>query len=240
MTTEPNSIVVFPSWIHSAEAFWKAHERIIIIGLASLLLWHFGDKGLGMYDKYQLGKQSADNQAITQIHNDNVNLQKQIAQMQLDFQVQLEKDKAAIVKKKQAVIVQQKIDAALPLPELSSRWETLLVLAPGSITPQPNGTIAISSDAAHSTVNELEKVPQLVDENVRLAADLQSCTDIVSKKDEAITGKQTEIDAISKARAQDAVVAKDKERHAFWRGFKWGFVTGVATAVALKVAAVVK
>src|SRR5271169_6319417 len=156
-TTQPANPTIIPAWITSWEAFIKAHERLILIGAAALLLWHLGDKALGAYEAAHKSQQSADNQQIAQLHQDNVTLAQTLVQMQTTYNAQIADLNAKIVAKQKATIIQQKADAILPLPDLSARWESLLVLSPGSITPQANGTVAVTTDAAHITVNELEK-----------------------------------------------------------------------------------
>jgi hypothetical protein len=235
MTTEPQNVVI-PAWIHSWGAFVKHHEKLILIGAASLVLWHFGDKITEWFDNKHSAEQAQINLQIAQQETRNQLLQQELSKMQQSFNETILSLNAKIDAKKQAVIVQQKIDAQLPLPELSTRWESLLTLAPGNVTPQTNGTIAVSTDAAHATVNELEKVPQLTEQVEDTQAELKACTDLSAKKDESISGLKIQVQNEKDGRAADAKVAKDDRRKSFWKGTKFGSILTGAAAVAIKVA----
>lgn len=226
MTTTPTTPSIIPAWIVSWEAFIKAHERLILTGAASLVLWHFGNKIENIFVQKHLAEQSVLNQQITQQEAQNKNLQTQLAQMQLTFDETVKSLNAKIDAKKQAVIIQQQADAKMPPVELSARWAELIAAPVGSITPDSGGSIKVSVDASHTTVNELEKVPLLTEQTIDLQTELKSCTDLSAKKDETITGVKTELETEKKARVEDAKVAKDNQRKSFWRGFKLGAITG--------------
>lgn len=228
MATNPS---IIPAWITSWEAFIKAHERLLLIGAASFVLWHYGDVIRSYFDNKHLAEQSQTNQQIANQQIVNQQLQQQLAQMQITFDETVKSLNAQIDAKKQAVIIQQKIDAALPLPELSSRWESLISAPEGSITPQANGTLAVSTDAAHTTVSELEKIPQLTEQVIDTNTELKACTDLSAEKDKTITGVKDELALEKKGRADDAKVAKDNQRKSFWKGFKWGAVVGFVGGV---------
>ena len=237
----PTNPTLIPTWIKSWEAFIKAHERIILIGAASLLLWHLGTKGIETYKSNKdLAAQAQINQQIAAVHADNQQTQAQLAQMQTAFNTTVATLNAKIAQKQQVTQQQQKIDSQLPLPDLSNRWASLLSLSPGSINPQSNGTISVTTDAAHVTVNELEKVPQLTEQVADTQVELKKCTDLSAQKDVTITGVKTELAGEVKGRTADAQVAKDNERKSFWKGTKFGAVLTAAGIVALKVLIVLK
>lgn len=239
-TTTPANPTVNSSKLTWWIAFIQAHEKLILVGAASLLLWHFGDKVVSAYEAAHKSQQSADNQQIAQLHQDNVTLAQTLAQMQANYTSQIANLNAKIAAKQNATVIQQKTDAALPLPDLSARWESLLVLSPGSITPQPNGTVAVTTDAAHSTVNELEKVPQLMEQVLDTQTELKSCTDLSAQKDKTIQGAQAELAAEKKGRADDKAVAKDNQRKSFWKGTKIGAAVATGAIFVLKIALIVK
>lgn len=248
MTTTPsNSSIattenptILPKWVVTWETFVKAHEKIIIVLVMGLLLWHFGDKAYDAYENYRKEQASITQQQLTQATTDNKTLAQTLAQMQIKYDADILALNAKIAKSKQTVIIQQKTDAALPLPDLSARWQSMLTLPEGSITPQPNGTIAVTSDDAHATVNELDKVGPLTDQNVDLTVELKSCTDLSAQKDKTLAGVQNELALDKKARADDAQTAKDSQRKSFWKGTKWGAGLTAAAAILLKIALIVK
>jgi hypothetical protein len=170
MTTEATNSLI-PSWVHTTEAlvkhwatFIKAHEKLILAIIIAFVAIHYADKGYNAYGNYLKSKTTADNAQIAQLQKQNESTQAKLNEMVAEFKVQSALDELKIAKAKQTVVIKQKEDAALPLPDLSKRWEEILVLPSGSITPQSNGTVAVSTDAAHTTVSELEKVGPLTDQ----------------------------------------------------------------------------
>lgn len=248
MTTTPsNSSIattanptILPKWVVTWETFVKAHEKLLVVLVTGLLLWHFGDKAYDAYENYRKEQATITQQQLNQATTDNKTLAQTLAQMQVKYDADMLALNAKIAKSKQTVIIQQKADAALPLPDLSARWQSMLTLPEGSITPQSNGTIVVTSDAAHATVSELDKVGPLTDQNVDLTLELKSCTDLSAQKDKNLAGAQNELVLDKKARAEDAVIAKDAQRKSFWKGFKWGYAAGITTAILVKIATIVK
>jgi|GEM_PF-2114711 len=248
MTTTPtNSSIavtanpsILPKWVTTWETFVKAHEKLCVVLVTGLLLWHFGDKAYNAYENYRKDQATITQKQLDQTTENNKTLAQTLAQMQAQYNADIVALTAKIAQSKQAVVIQQKTDAALPLPDLSARWQSMLVLPQGSITPQPNGTIAVTPDAAHTTVNELDKVGPLTDQNVDLNLELKSCTDLSTQKDKNLAGAQDELVLEKKARANDAQIAKDTQRKSFWKGTKWGAgLTAVGIAL-LKIAFIVK
>ena len=91
-------------------------------------------------------------------------------------------------------------------------------------------------DAAHATVNELDKIQGLNDQLTATQQELGGCNALSAQKDKTLDAKQSELVATQKARETDAKTAKDEARHQYWRGFKHGFIVGVAATVAATVA----
>jgi hypothetical protein len=240
VNSTPANPTVIPAWITSWGAFIKAHERLLLIGVGALVLWHYGNKIENIFVQNRLATQSQVNQQLAQQQTENQSLLAQLSQMQTSFNATIANLNAKIAAKQQAVIVQQKIDATLPLPELSAHWESLIASPEGSIVPQPNGTISVSTDVAHSTVSKLEAIPQLTEQVADTQAELKACTDLGVQKDAALVGVKTQLSTEEKARVDDAKVAADKQKHSFWKGFKWGYAAGIGTSILVKIAAVVK
>lgn len=233
----PQTPIVIPNWVHAWGVFVKHHERIILVGIGALVIWHFGDKA---YDGWRLGRdttaQAQINQQIEAIHAQNQATQAVLAQMQQNFNTTVETLNAAIAKKQQVTIIQQQKDAVMPPVELSQRWETLVSAPEGSIAPTTDGKIAVSIDAAHTTVNELEKVPQLTEQVLDTQTELKSCVQLSAQKDATIEGVKQELTTEKKGREADAKGAADElskaKKKSFWKGFKTGagVVGGVVVA----------
>lgn len=226
-TTTPASTIgtVISHWV----TFIKAHEKLLLCLLLAAVVWHVGDKAYDAYGQHLKAVQTADNAKIAQIDQQNAKNTADLAALQATVAANAVLNQAKVVAAKQKVVVAQKNDAALPLPELSAHWQDLLVLPPGSITPQANGTVAVTTDAAHSTVNALETIPAL---NVQLLAsqdDLKGCTAVRAQQETAITGLNNKVAAVTKAREDDATATKQALRKEYWHGFKHGFIAGVVT-----------
>jgi cell division protein FtsB len=209
----------------------KAHEKLLIVAITALTLLHFGDKAYDAYGKHLVAQQSATNAQITQLEKNNAEIATKLAELKASVDAQAKVDDAKIAAAKKTIIVQQQADAALPLPDLSKRWEDMLKLSPGSILPQSNGTVAVTTDAAHSTVNELEKVGPLQDQLVATQDKFNGCTQVRSQQETQIAGLNSDIALEKKGRAEDAKVAKHNEHKAWMKGFKWGAVVGFVGGV---------
>jgi hypothetical protein len=222
----------FSKWIKIIET----HEKLILAVIIALVLWHYGDKAYDAYGKYLLSQQSATNTQIAKVEQQNALNAATLQQLTATVAAQAKIDDAKIAAAKQTIVVKQQQDELLPLPLLSARWESLVTLPPGSITPQPNGTVAVTTDAAHLTVNQLESIQPLTDQLTATQDQLKGCTTLSAQKDTTITGLQSDITLEKTGRAEDAKVAKVAITKAHRKGLKQGFALGFGTAVAAIVA----
>jgi hypothetical protein len=220
--------------------FIKAHEKLLLALIAAFTLIHFADKAYDAYGSHLKAITIADNAHIAQIEQNNAKLEADLIVLKATVDARAKIDDAKIAAAKQKLIVVQKVDAALPLPELSKHWESLLALPTESITPQSNGTVAVTTDAAHTTVARLEEVNSLEDQLSSTNDKFKGCTDVRAKQDVQITGLKDDITAEKKGRADDAKQAKQDIHHAYWRGFKHGAVVTIIAAVGIKLATVIR
>jgi hypothetical protein len=239
MPLMPVNPTVFPTWIHAWEAFIKAHEKMfLILGGIAIAAYsvHVVDKGVhGYLNNKHVEAQTQINQQIATSEANNKALETQIAQMQANYQALAQSLSAAIAAQKQVFVAQQKKDDAMPTDQLAGRWQDLIKSAPNSVIPQSNGTLNVSSEAAHTTVDALEQIPELTFENQSLNKELSSCNDLSAQKDKDVQQQKDLVAEEKKGRAADAVVAKDAQRNSFWKGFKIGYIAGVVTAIAVKI-----
>jgi hypothetical protein len=219
--------------------WFKAHEFLAIALIIVVPVALLGNKALNKdYDAAVAREKSAEQTLQTQKEqNDKLAIQNQQAQQQYQVllgQVSADNKKltAEMLQLSQTLAARQKQDAALPLPELASRWEFLI--GTSGISSTENGLQA-SPDAARATVSNLESLPvlkqQLADETT-LAGDkdkqITSLGQVVGGQNTEIAGLNIQLSDASKAcQAQVAVARKSK-----WRWFKFGFVTGFVTGVA--------
>src|SRR5580692_646990 len=152
--------------------WFKAHEFLAIALIIVVPVALLGNKALNKdYDAAVAREKSAEQTLQTQKEqNDKLAVQNQQAQQQYQIilgQVSADNKKltAEMLQLSQTLAARQKQDAALPLPELASRWEFLI--GTSGISSTENGLQA-SPDAARATVSNLESLPaikqQLADE----------------------------------------------------------------------------
>jgi hypothetical protein len=242
MTTTPQPLVSttpptsgFTHWINLI----KAHEKLIIVAIMAIVLWHLGDKAYDAYGNYLKAEQNATNSQIAQVEQQNAATQARLDELKATVAAQAKIDNAKIAAAKQKVIVAQQTDAALPLPLLSARWESLVTVPPGSVTPQPNGTVAVTTDAAHLTVNQLESIEPLQEQLSATQDQLKGCSTLSAQKDVQITGLNADIALQVQGRAEDAKVAKHTISVAYRKGLKHGLIIGFAAGIAATVAAII-
>jgi hypothetical protein len=239
MATTPTAVTANTTSTHPVN-HWinlvKAHEKLIITVIIALVLWHYGNKAYDAYGKHLDAQVKADNAQIAQIEKQNEQNAITLQQLAATVAAQAKIDDAKIAAAKQTIIVKQQTDAALPLPELSKHWADMLSLQPAAITPQPNGTVAVTTDAAHATVNELEKLGPLTDQLAATQDQLKGCTNLSAQKDTTITGLQADVVAKTKKIDDDSKQAKHDIRHAYLKGLKHGIIIGVVGTTAAFVA----
>ncbi|VVB50868.1 Uncharacterised protein [uncultured archaeon] len=222
--TDPLSVV--ENFVGHWVTLVKAHEKLLLFVIVSATLVHLGSKGLNIYDKHLHNVDAQNQSQITALETKIAQSAKDLAALQLTVDANAKISEAKIAASKQKLIVAQSNDAALPLPELSAHWQDLLVLPPGSVTPQPNGTVAVTTDAAHTTVNELEKVSALVEQNLETQNELKGCTNVRAAQSGQIAQLTSDLELQKKGRAEDAKAAAVDRKKSWWNGFKWGAVAG--------------
>lgn len=208
------------------ETFVKAHEKILALLVVAFLTYHFGEKIVQRWDDRTLKQDTAIRAQLKQQDDSNKLLLAQFQAAQVQYAAELKSLEAKIAQSKQQVVIQQTQDAALPLPELATRWQSMLALPQDSIVSKPDGTLAVTTDAAHTTVNELDKVGPLTEQLLDTQTELKSCQDLNTNAQRTLAGVQGELATEKNARQEDAKVAKINQRKAFWRGFKWGAIAG--------------
>jgi hypothetical protein len=217
----------------------KAHERLLLAIILSLTLIHFGDKAYDAYGKHLSAQTAAASEKVAAIEQSNAKIEADLAALKTSIDAKAIIDDAKIAKAKQTIIIKEKELAALPLPQLAAEWQSLLVLPEGSITPQANGTIAVTTDAAHTTVSELVKVGPLTDQLVATNDKLDGCNVVRAQQEKDITGLKSESAAKDVKFDVAAKQAKHDVRHAYLKGLKHGLIIGVPVGVALTVAAII-
>jgi hypothetical protein len=218
-------------------AFVKAHEKMAVIILASLLLFHFGQKGLALWDAHDarnasIAQQKVNADVTTTKAQDAIvaNLQAQLAQVSATAN-------AAMAEARKKATEAKAADDAAPLPQLAQTWNSKL----GYDSSHPhvtatNDTVTVDSAAAHKTVDALEDLDAQISINQAQKSNLDSCLALTG-------GLKTDVDNWKKqfndehaARLDDAKVFKGEIRKAYFKGLKHGIIIGVVGTVAATIA----
>jgi hypothetical protein len=217
---------IFPSWVTTWEKFVKTHEKLAIVVIAALLLLYLGNKGLNVWDAYEKSHATAAQQVVVTDAATNQALANQLALLKVQVDAANATAKAAIAASHAKTQAQQKVDAVLPLPALALRWESLLALKTEDITVGSNNNLIVDADGAHSTVNALEKIPDLTTSLAQTNTELAGCTVVRAQQDATITGLNKQLADTQTARTIDAKAAAAAQKKAWLKGFKWGAVVG--------------
>jgi hypothetical protein len=148
--------------------FLLDHERLIIVVIFAALCWW----GYGKYadirlqhDNSVLAQQTLITNAATAAAKSQAAQSAQDAAALQALQTKLEAQNAQLVlantQMATALASRQHVDAVLPLPDLATRWTSLVPAAHPAATA--NG-LSVDSDSAHATVATLEQVPVLQSE----------------------------------------------------------------------------
>ena len=218
-----------------AKTWLQKHERLVIIFLAILA-------GVFLYNKV-IDREAAHDQLVAvqaaqvlkaQEAKDATLAQAAAVQQQqyVALVQQLTQQNSALTAAMQnrttVLQVQQKTDAALPIPDLGARLATLEGLGATDVVPTTSG-ITLSPNAAYKVTESLEQVPvlqaNLADSQTQtqnLTQELAASTALSATKDEQITNlKQTVTDtqvAGDKNLAACKATARRGKLHAFFYG----------------------
>jgi hypothetical protein len=214
--------------------FIKAHEKLIIIVIAALILFRAGQGIENMWIRHDdhLAQQAATKVVVDTTANKD--LTDQLAQLKADSErhnavIDLE-IKTAI----SGLAKQQAIDANATQQQILDRWKLLLPMKPGAV--QSNGSMdTITSEAATETVQALERIPilelQVNDLNAKLLMD----DGIIGKQDGLIAGLSKQIVDEHASHVADVNLEKAKAKRSWFRGFKIGVIVGAVGTEAIHV-----
>jgi hypothetical protein len=237
------SLQLYYSWI-------KAHERIVLILGAGLLVFHFYSKGLNAWiehDKRQATtaqqqvivaqqKSEADERANKVLAGELAALRTQVALQSAQYAKDREQ-RAEDTKK------QQEDDRKMTPSELAIRWADVLKIEHQEITTATlPDHLDVSGEAAHKTMDILEDYPRVVSDNAGLQIELDSEKSLVRKQDETIGGlrqqivdDKTTLSAEQESHKKDVKTERDKAKRSWIRGFKIGVITGAVGGEVIRV-----
>lgn len=218
----------------------KAHENILAIAALAFIGWTVSGKLLDKRADAANQRLGAATQVVTAQDTQNKDLaaqlaaqQKEYAALQLQTSRQVAQLAAAIAARDTTEKRQVQVDQTLPPADLASRWEKLMDLGQGDVAPAPNDSYLVKDPAARATVENLENVKTLFDddqdktkinaEQQAQLADLQKTADLYTKQ---TMGLQAELDDQKKACvaqvSQVKAAAAKSKRSWFLRGLVIG------------------
>ena len=219
--TPATTPTVLDNWI----ALFKAHEKIIIIGIVAFTTFHLYSKGVDAYIQHENIKAQ---QATVVVKTDDAAtkaIQSQLTELQATVATQTATIAKQISQRNQTTTQQQAVDRTLPPPTLAAHWESLLHIANG-IDPATGQQFAVTQDAAVQTVVQLEEVPTLTANVASLQTELNNDTTIINKQQQVIAQLNTDLIDEKKSHVADVNIEKAKAKRSFLRGFKFGAVAG--------------
>lgn len=236
MATTPTPAPVAPvTWITHYTAWIKAHEKLLIILLATFLLYRGGQGVENLILKHDAKTATQAAIVVQQDTTSNKALLDQLAQMKADAAVQQKTINASLALAQSALAAQQKKDAASTPTEINARWQILLPMKPGSVKSIDSSTTAITNDAANLTVQALEEIAPLRNQVVGLTAELSIDQGIINQQDNTIAGLNKQIVDEKASHVADVNLEKVKAKRSFWRGFKYGVVVGIVAIEAVRI-----
>lgn len=227
--------------------FIKAHEKMALIIGVLLVCLFLGNKFVNYEaEKDKLAANSA-NLILQQQIDANKQNAVQVTQLLGQYSViasavarQNALTASAINNRNQSLKTQINANSSLSLVELAQRWKNLANVPDSDILVN-NNAISLTDAGSRATVNQLEQVPVLT-------ANLKDTQGIVANKDlqinqantlidgykNQVTGLSTQIADKDKACKADIDSVKSAARKSKRNWFIAGFISGIATRLALK------
>jgi hypothetical protein len=226
--------------IATISTYVKAHERLVLAGIAAVLLWFavgHVESIIAAHDNANLtqAKVVAQSQA-----DKTAALAAQVEQQSAQYQAlatKLDAQNAALVAANTqlatALAQQQRTDAGLPPSELAQRWNTLVPSA--NVTVSTNGE-TLPTSGAIATVQSLEQVPVLQKQLGNTQDELKSAQQLLGLSQNENTTLNSEVSSLNVQLKdnqtvcnQQIAVIKAEGRRSKRRWFAIGFVSGFIT-----------
>jgi hypothetical protein len=225
-------------------AWFKAHERLVLLLAIGFFGVHFYGKGIDYLTKRdrtqaEIALRQATNaaQKFTDDEQRNKEALAQLAQLQISFNalsVQVSKS----MQQRAAQSEQQKhVNDTSNSSELASILSKSIGV--GTIKVEPStialpDTLQFSLDAAHKVADDESDLVQIKGDVIDLNSKIVACQSVTDKQADTITQLQTTVDdgktALTKeqeSHASDVKTLKNEKRKSWLNGFKWGVITGV-------------
>jgi hypothetical protein len=220
-------------------AWIKAHEKLLIIVLGAWLAFHFYGTALNAWEKHDERLATIAQQKVEVDATANKQLSQDVADLKQQLSIVTAQAQASQRQRQIDTNAQkQKNNNATP-SEVATRIIQILRIQPQEVTASPvDGTLIFTPSAAHADVNALEDGIKAQSDVVDLTNELSACTAVVNKDDLLVAGLNTQLVDEKDSHKKDVDAEKVKTKKAWRNGFKWGYVGGLGTAIAIKIAKV--
>jgi hypothetical protein len=208
-------------------AWFKAHEKLVFVGIGAFLLFHFYGAGLKAWEAHDQRVSTQAAQQVQTDHTTNQQTQAELTQLiQVVSQQQVSLDKLMSQRAIQ-VIQQKKTDAKMTPSELAGRFQKLLSVGPLDVTSAPiTGNLVFTPPAAQADIAALEDLQQFKGDNANLRAELMSQESLFATQTNLLNGTEKELEDEKKSHAADVATLNIKIKRSWLRGFKVGVVAG--------------
>ena len=223
--------------IATISTYVKAHEKLVLAGIAALLLWFAVGHIEGIIARHDNANlQQA--QIVAQAQADKTAaIAEQVAQQFAQYQALADKvqvQNAALVQANTelatALAKQQHTDSTLPPSDLVARWNTLVPQAGATVVTDG---VLLPEQGAVSTVQALEQTPVLQKQLGNTQDELKNAQGLLTASNGQVITLNTEVGALrvqivdnSKVCDARVKVESDRVRKARRRWFVIGYVAG--------------
>lgn len=199
--------------------WFKAHERFLLFVLAAALVCFVWESALNAWMDHDKRIATVSDTANKQAEN-ALDAQTRITNALNQKIDSLMRQRALDTQK------QKRIDQAAQVSQVGARIAELLKVKPEQVTASPiDNTLLLSDTAAHADVSALEDLKQANLDVLDLSTKLTACNVLSNDKEIALGTEH-------KAHVDDVNLERAKTKTAFWRGFKWGAITGFVGGIA--------
>jgi len=245
MSTTP--AVPIATQLHPISAYLKAHERLVLAGIAVVLLWF----AVGHVESI-IAKHDDANLLQAKITAQSQAEKTEALAAQATAQAEQYKELAAKVQQQNSALVtantqlatalaqQQHTDSTLPPSELANRWSTLVPQAKPTVTATG---IAVDTPSAIATVQALEQVPVLSAQLGNERTQLESTQKLLGLSQNETVTLGNEVSSLNLQLKdnqtvcnQQIAVVKAEARRSKRRWFVIGYVAGFLSRQYIKTA----
>jgi len=225
--------------LHPISAYLKAHERLVLAGIAAVLLWF----AVGHVESI-IAKHDDANLLQAKITAQSQAEKTEALAAQATAQAEQYKELAAKVQQQNSALVtantqlatalaqQQHTDSTLPPSELANRWSTLVPQAKPTVTATG---IAVDTPSAIATVQALEQVPVLTAQVANQSKELSNAQALVTAEGDQVKTLNTEVGSLNLQLADNQKVcdarvkvvtdaARKSKRRWLYAGMVLGFI----------------